>query len=100
MLPGVTHPDHLLPSAPLRDPCPPSRYDNTPRRLHRPFHQPSLPGCQLLGDVSAWHWTLRVRNPGVLDPANFIESYRCSEKYDEREPAAAAVAVAGHLVSS
>ena len=36
----------------------------------------------------------------ILDPANFKRSYRSSEKDADREPAAAAVAVDGHFVSS
>src|SRR6218665_3573027 len=36
----------------------------------------------------------------ILDPANFKRSYESSEKDDNRETAAAAVAVAGNLVSS
>src|SRR6218665_2517385 len=58
----VTHSDHPLPSAPYRDTCPLSRYDNNPRQLHRLLHQPSFPGFLLLGDRPAWHWVLRGRN--------------------------------------
>src|SRR6218665_2322225 len=36
----------------------------------------------------------------ILDPANFKGSYGSCEKDDNREPAAAAVAAAGRLVSS
>src|SRR6218665_1173858 len=49
---------HPLPSAPYRDTCPPSRYDNNPRQLHRLLHQPSFPGYLLLGDGPAWHLVL------------------------------------------
>ena len=35
----------------------------------------------------------------ILDPANSKRSYGSSEKDADREPAAAAVAAAGHLVS-
>ena len=36
----------------------------------------------------------------ILDPLNFKGSYGSSEKDANREPAAAAVAVVGHLASS
>ena len=36
----------------------------------------------------------------ILDPANFKRSYGSSEKDADSKPAAAAIAVAGHLVSS
>ena len=69
----------------------------TPGQLHRPLYPPNLPGSRLLGDGPAWHWVLCAE---ILDPANFKRSYGSTEKDSNSEPAATAVAVDGHFVSS
>jgi len=52
---------------------------------------------RLLGDNPAWPGFYMAE---ILDPANSKRSYGSSEKDTDREPAAADVAAAGHLVSS
>src|SRR6218665_1260634 len=69
----------------------------TSGQLHRPLYQPNLPGSRLFGDGQRG---IGFSVAEILDLANFKRSCGSSEKDADRKPAAAAVEVAGHLVSS
>jgi len=120
----------LLSYTPCKGTCPPLRYDNNPRPVApsalsgEPSRVPPPRRRTSVALGSMWSKSLTPptsnfkgsygspassataqRGIGfslaeILDPANFKRSYGSSEKDAYREPAAAVVAVAGHLVSS